>query len=193
MFQFMITKHKMSETRHLLRLHLALTTCCACLEHNSRCDNSMPKLIDISCRRSVLCASKNNITRIDTVPRHIFKQISLKAQGERTSTTASCHSYCTTAAASAQPRLHYTLNRPRPSYTWTRRPSKCLKHQRQRCFTRGARAGRGLGVDRRRDGWDSLQGVWDEQVDDEEDRYQKTIGGPRREVIQVNNGEIELE
>jgi len=153
----------------------------------------MPELIRLSHRNAILCAYHNIITRIDTIPRPISNRLRVHAQGESTSNSASWHSPYTIAAFSARLRPYCTVPETRPSYTWTRRSFGCIKHLQQRCFTRGIRLGRGLGAGARNDDWDSLRGLWGEEVHDEQDRYQKTMGGPRREVVQVNNGEIELE
>jgi len=191
----MITKHQISETSNL-HLHWRSWPCVACnyIRVRSRCDNSMPKLIHFSHRKPISCAFHNHLTRIVTIPRHISNRSHVHASGARISTTAAWHSYCT--AATLGGRSHHFLPTigSRTSITLRRTSSAdYIRHQQQRCFTHGARAARGLGASKYRDGWDSLQGLWDEGVNDEQNGHEETSNEPQREVIQVNNGEVELE
>jgi len=38
-----------------------------------------------------------------------------------------------------------------------------------------------------------LQGLWDEEAHDAQNEHEEALSEPQREVVQVNNGEIELE
>jgi len=149
-------------------------------------------------RRSSLLGALDHTTttRVDTLPRRTSSQPQVHAPGARTSTTATWHSYCTVVTLAAQLRLQYTPTGTRSSNTWKRSPSSdYARHEQRRCFTRGASNQRGLGSRGRQDEWDSLSGIWDEEgeVDGAQDGYQAEAGEPRREVVKVNNGGVELE
>jgi len=205
-YQIMITKHKISETSCTSvtststsnRYRQCAVLPCHHTTARSRCDVSMPKLIHPSYRNHILGASNSNIiiTKIDTIPRRTSSLLHVHAPSARTGTPATWHRYYTTARPEGQSRLHYTPSRTRLRHTWKRSPSSdYARHQQHRYFARGAYNQRGLGSRGRHDEWDSLPGIWDEEVevDGTQDGYQAEAGEPQREVVKVNNGQIELE
>ena len=149
-------------------------------------------------RRSYLLGTLDNTTttRVNTLLRFTPSQLHVHAPDARAGTTASWHSYCATARPEGQSRLNHTSAGTRLRHTWKRSPSAdCIRHHQHRCFARGAYNQRGLGSRGRHDDWDSLSGIWDEEVDVDatQDGYQAEAGEPQREVVKVNNGEVELE
>lgn len=137
-------------------------------------------------RKSILGAFNINVTRINTV----LRRVHARPQDARKGTTASWHGPHVAGTSGAQLRFHHAVTGTAYCNLSNRRPSAC---QQQRCFAHRARLERGLGANRRDDDCNSLQDVWKAEMFDEQDRDRETFGEPQREIVQVNNGQIELE